>query len=40
MVEKIDEHGYTWLFMPYNSVVLQKIIEDKLDAPEATNWPK
>ena len=22
VIEKLDENGYTWLFMPYNSVVL------------------
>jgi len=22
VIEKLDENGYTWLFMPYNAVVL------------------
>ena len=38
VIERIDEHGYTWLFMPYNPVVLQKIVSDTLDAEEGTNW--
>lgn len=32
--ERIDQDGYTWLFMNYPPLVLEKIVNDTLDVEE------